>query len=215
MHRILRIAGSVFLSLAMLAAADRRWVLEQSTLTYHVSHPLHQTEGVSHAAKGKGICNAGECNFLIAALVKSFDSRDSNRDLHLLQAARGAQFPMVSVRTRLPETSLVLPTIVADLEIQFAGQTSRSGWRRSLKEMRLKFPERFRPRCRISRSTHPRCSPFLSGTRCACRNDMASAVGHGGGLTAARDHSKTPAGPSSPLSSPHRGQVFFSDPRSI
>jgi hypothetical protein len=88
-----------------------------------VSHPLHQTEGVSHAAKGKGICNAGECNFLIAAPVKSFDSRDSNRDLHLLQAARGAQFPMVSVRTRLPETSLVLPTIVADLEIQFAGQT--------------------------------------------------------------------------------------------
>jgi hypothetical protein len=123
MHRILRIAGSVFLSLAMLAAADRRWVLEQSTLTYHVSHPLHQTEGVSHAAKGKGICNAGECNFLIAALVKSFDSRDSNRDLHMLQAARGAQFPMISVRTRLPETSLVLPTIVADLEIQFAGQT--------------------------------------------------------------------------------------------
>src|ERR1700686_4070479 len=40
---------------AALAQADRQWVLEQSTLTYHVSHPLHQTDGVSHAARGKGI----------------------------------------------------------------------------------------------------------------------------------------------------------------
>jgi hypothetical protein len=35
-------------------AADSQWVLKQSTLTYHVSHPLHESEGVSHAARGKG-----------------------------------------------------------------------------------------------------------------------------------------------------------------
>jgi hypothetical protein len=34
--------------------------------------------------------------------VKSFDSGDSNRDLHMLQATRGAQFPLVTVRT--PDT---------------------------------------------------------------------------------------------------------------
>jgi hypothetical protein len=112
------------LGLPQLAqAADSQWVLEQSTLTYHVSHPLHQTEGVSHAARGKGICHDGQCDFLIAVPVKSFDSGDSNRDLHMLQVTRGAQFPMVTVRTRLPEADSTSATIHADLEIQFAGQT--------------------------------------------------------------------------------------------
>ncbi len=110
---------------AALAQADRQWVLEQSTLTYHVSHPLHQTDGVSHAARGKGVCHAGQCDLLIAVPVKSFDSGDSNRDLHMLQATRGAQFPMVTVRTRLPEAVSASATIHADLEIQFAGQTAQ------------------------------------------------------------------------------------------
>src|SRR5208283_6131225 len=113
------------LALQTLAIADGRWVLEQCTLTYHVSHPLHQTDGVSHAARGKGACHAGECDFLIAVPVKSFDSGDSNRDLHMLQVTRGGQFPMVSVRTRLPEEASGSTTIHADLEIQFAGQTAK------------------------------------------------------------------------------------------
>jgi len=108
-----------------LAQTESQWALEQSTLTYHVSHPLHQTEGVSHAARGKGVCHAGQCDFLIAVPVKSFDSGDSNRDLHMLQVTRGGQFPMVSVRTRLPEEASGSTTIHADLEIQFAGQTAK------------------------------------------------------------------------------------------
>jgi len=106
-----------------LAAPDTQWILEQSTLSYHVSHPLHNTDGVSHMAKGKGVCHAGQCDFLIAVPVKSFDSGDSNRDLHMLQVTRGGQFPLISVRTRLPETASASATIHADLEIQFAGQT--------------------------------------------------------------------------------------------
>lgn len=105
------------------AAVDTTWVLDQSTLTYHVSHPLHQVEGVSHAARGKGICHAGVCDFLIAAPVKSFDSGDSNRDLHMLQVTRGAEFPMITVRTTLPDTAGAASTVHADVEIQFAGQT--------------------------------------------------------------------------------------------
>jgi hypothetical protein len=114
----------VFLALPRFAtAADSQWVLEQSTLSYHVSHPLHQTDGVSHAARGKGVCHDQECDFLIAVPVKSFDSGDSNRDLHMLQVTRGAQFPLVTVRTRLPEADSTSASIHADLEIQFAGQT--------------------------------------------------------------------------------------------
>jgi hypothetical protein len=123
MHRKLLLALFV-LATCEPALADSQWILEKSTLAYHVSHPLHQTEGVSHAARGKGVCHEGECDFLIAVPVKSFDSGDSNRDLHMIQATRGAQFPMVTVRTRLPEDAAQTATIHADLEIQFAGQTA-------------------------------------------------------------------------------------------
>ena len=117
--------ASCLLAIPGFALAQSQWVLEQSTLTYHVSHPLHQTEGVSHAARGKGDCHEGQCDFLIAVPVKSFDSGDSNRDIHMVQATRGAQFPMVTVRTRLPESESGSATINADLEVQFAGQTAQ------------------------------------------------------------------------------------------
>ena len=114
----------VLLAASNLFAADHQWVLKQSTLTYHVSHPLHQTDGVSHAARGKGICHEGQCDFLIAVPVKTFDSGDSNRDLHMIQVTRGAEFPMVTVRTRLPEAASTATTVKTDLEVQFAGQTA-------------------------------------------------------------------------------------------
>jgi hypothetical protein len=116
--------AGLLLALPNLAPADSTWVLEKSTLTYHISHPLHQVDGVSHEARGKGVCHEGVCEFLIAAPVKSFDSGDSNRDLHMLQVTRGGQFPIISVRTRLPEEASQSTTIHADLEIQFAGQTA-------------------------------------------------------------------------------------------
>jgi hypothetical protein len=112
------------LPLPSLFAADHQWVLNQSTLTYHVSHPLHTSEGVSHAARGKGICHDGQCEFLIAVPVKTFDSGDSNRDLHMIQVTRGAEYPMVTVRTRLPESDASATQIKADLDIEFAGQTA-------------------------------------------------------------------------------------------
>ena len=118
--------GNLLLALCLLtplSGADTQWILDKATLTYHVSHPLHDTNAVSTAARGKGVCHAGQCDFLVAAPVKSFDSGDSNRDLHMLQATRGAQFPMVTVRFRLPDEALSAPAIHADLEVQFAGQT--------------------------------------------------------------------------------------------
>ena len=104
--------------------SDKVYVLQQSALTYHMSHPMHEVDGTSHAAKGKGICRAGQCDFLIAAPVNSFASGDTNRDLHMLEATRGAQFPMVEVRTRFPEQETSGSNIYVDLEIQFAGQTA-------------------------------------------------------------------------------------------
>ena len=159
------------------AQTDQQWILQQSTLTYHVSHPLHTSEGVSHAAKGKGVCHEGQCDFLIAVPVKSFDSGDSNRDLHMLQAVRGAEFPLVTVRTRLPENTSLSATIQADLEIQFAGQTAE------FKQVPLQLskdatisalPGRSRPHSRISRLVLHRSWPFPSERDTGrSRNDLA------------------------------------------
>jgi hypothetical protein len=117
--------GFLLFAAPAFAQADQQWILQQNTLTYHVSHPLHQSEGVSHEARGKGVCHQGQCDFLIAVPVKSFNSGDSNRDLHMLQVVRGAEFPLVTVRTRLPEDAASSATVLADLEIQFAGQTAQ------------------------------------------------------------------------------------------
>ena len=118
------VAAFLLLAPAALFGADSQWALGPSTLSYLVSHPLHESVGVSHEARGKGVCHAGQCDLLIAAPVKSFDSKDSNRDLHMLQVTRGGQFPMVTVRVLLPEADLTSATIHCDLEIQFAGQTA-------------------------------------------------------------------------------------------
>ena len=123
MHKKSVVAALSVLAFSLLASADSQWMLQQSTISYSASHPLHHFQGVSHAARGKGVCQAGECQFLIAAPVKSFDSGDSNRDLHMLQATRGGQYPMVMVRTQLPEADIKPGTIHADLQVQFSGQT--------------------------------------------------------------------------------------------
>ncbi len=112
----------LLLTFPLLARADSQWVLTKSTLSYHVSHPLHEMNGVSHDAKGKGVCQSGSCNFLVAVPVKSFDSGDSNRDLHMLQVTRGAQYPMITVRFDLPQSEIDDATIRCSLDIQFAGQ---------------------------------------------------------------------------------------------
>lgn len=104
------------------AQQDQQWIADQSTLSYQVTHPLHRVEGVSHQARGKGICHAGQCEFLIAVPVKSFDSGDSNRDLHMIEAVRGAEFPMIVVHARFPQTEIDQPYIHANLEVEFAGQ---------------------------------------------------------------------------------------------
>lgn len=85
--------------------------------------PKRVEDGERKVSKGKGICSGGTCQFLIAVPVKTFDSGDSNRDLHMLPVTRGAQYPMVSVRTQIPESAITTGTVRADLSIEFAGQT--------------------------------------------------------------------------------------------
>ncbi|MGH9591432.1 MAG: hypothetical protein ACRD25_13630 [Terracidiphilus sp.] len=123
MFKTLAAAAFLFTAFPAFGQKASQWMLLQSTLTYQVSSPVHHVNGVSHGARGKGVCRDGHCNFLVAAPIKSFDSGDSNRDLHMLEATRGAQNPMVVVRAEFPMAELQESTMYADLDVQFAGQT--------------------------------------------------------------------------------------------
>ncbi len=128
MNTPMSLVSALFLAfLPVLPAATQSspsgWALAQGTLTYHVSDALHAVSGVSTAARGKGLCGSGECNFLVAAPVQSFQSGDTNRDLHMIQAVHGAQNSMVVVRTELPESKIHPGSLRADIQVQFGGQT--------------------------------------------------------------------------------------------
>ncbi len=103
-------------------AAAETWTVAASTLTYTLSHPLHGAKGTSHDSRGKAVCRDGGCSFLAAAPVNSFLSGDRNRDLHMIEVVKGAEFPMVTVSGELPGPST--GTFSADIEVQFAGQTA-------------------------------------------------------------------------------------------
>lgn len=117
-------AAFLFMQTPVPARADSQWIADQSTLTYRVTHPMHTVEGTSHEARGKGICSGGQCQFLIAVPVKSFGTGDSNRDLHMVEAVRGAEFPMIVVHAKFSGAEVHQQWIHADLEVQFAGQTA-------------------------------------------------------------------------------------------
>lgn len=101
------------------------WNLKKSEISYVVTHPLHVVHGKSLSAKGKGVCYGGRGDFLVAVPVKSFDSGDQNRDLHMLEVTRAGDHPMIEVRVKIAEfNSASKPKrIVADLKVQFAGRT--------------------------------------------------------------------------------------------
>lgn len=115
----------VLLALSPVSALDKSlqgaWNLHESTLAYTVEHPFKKATGTSRAAKGKVRCSARDCEALIAVAVNTFDSGDSNRDLHMLEATRGASYPLITVRTRFA-TPVAEGDFRANLQIEFAGK---------------------------------------------------------------------------------------------
>lgn len=98
------------------------WELKEATISYTVDHPLKTATGTSRAARGKVRCSARACEALIAVEVNTFDSGDSNRDLHMIETTRGAAFPLITVRTEFALPPGNPSDLNANLQIEFAGQ---------------------------------------------------------------------------------------------
>lgn len=70
-----------------------------TNLTYHMSHPMHEWDGISNDVDG--VVQFDAQNGLIqkvamVAKVSSFDSKNSNRDSHLLEITEAIKYPSVS-----------------------------------------------------------------------------------------------------------------------
>lgn len=115
-------------ALGFPAGSKANWKLEKSEITYTVTHPLHVVHGTSLLARGEGICYpAGTCKFLVAVPVRSFDSGDNNRDLHMQEVTRAGLYPLIKVNVEIAKmTDKKAPQkLIANVDIEFAGQKAR------------------------------------------------------------------------------------------
>ena len=84
--------------LAATGAAPRALTLDPaaSTVRFHVSHKLHEVDGVSRMAEGKAILEPdGTVRTMVRIPVQSFDSGDANRDSHMLETLQAGRHPYV------------------------------------------------------------------------------------------------------------------------
>jgi hypothetical protein len=115
-------------ALGFPAGSKTNWKLETSELTYTVTHPLHVVHGTSLSARGEGIgYSDGIYKFLVAVPVKSFDSGDNNRDLHMQEVTHAGLYPLIKVNVEISKmTDKKAPQkLTADVDIEFAGQKAR------------------------------------------------------------------------------------------
>lgn len=113
--------SSLFLSASLLHAETLKgaYDLKSSKVEYVVKYLIKKADGASTKTKGKGECNDKGCDFLVAAPVKSFESKDSNRDFNMLKATKAEKNPMVIARIKAPAE--LGPEYKGDVEIEFAG----------------------------------------------------------------------------------------------
>jgi hypothetical protein len=94
--------------------------LKKSSVKYLVSYLIKKAESESIESKGKGECKDSSCEFLVAAPVKSFVSKDSGRDLNMLNVVKADKFPLAVVHIKT-KGDIASGKLVADLEVDFVG----------------------------------------------------------------------------------------------
>jgi polyisoprenoid-binding protein YceI len=91
---------AALLSLAGAPGAEAKTyaaIKGESTLSYHLAHPLHEFSGVSRDIECVVELSADTLSSVIrvSAAVSSFDSRNSSRDSHAMEAVQSRKFPRV------------------------------------------------------------------------------------------------------------------------
>lgn len=96
-----------------------KYELTSSQISYLVTYLIKKADGTSTLSKGKGECHE-KCEFLVAVPVKSFVSRDSNRDANMLLVTKAESYPLAIAR--IVSTGEVKDSsLICDMEIEFGG----------------------------------------------------------------------------------------------
>ena len=121
------VVRNVFLILlATAVAASRDGLAAQlsgtGTVEYRLVHKFHKVVGVSKSMQIRGTVDASGLKVMARAMVSSFDSNNTNRDEHMMEAVEGAKYPWVSVRAalagfKLPTSGTVTVTVQAAVEL--------------------------------------------------------------------------------------------------
>lgn len=96
--RLLAIAALTLLGVSVQAQGQLRADRAKSTITYFMKHALHAWTGVSREVNCIAETDANGVVTKVAATakVKSFDSRNSNRDAHMLEVTDALTHPNIS-----------------------------------------------------------------------------------------------------------------------
>ncbi len=118
--KIILIALTILSTSVQAEVLSGNYELKKSKVDYLVTYLIKKAPAESVESKGKGECKDAACEFLIAAPVKSFVSKDSNRDLNMLGVVKGDKFPLVAVHVK-SKSDISSGKLIADLEVDFAG----------------------------------------------------------------------------------------------
>ncbi|MCB0377229.1 MAG: YceI family protein [Bdellovibrionales bacterium] len=110
---------SLFLFLC-LPVWSSQYALEKSHINYTVKYTFKTVHAKTEKARGKGVCEKGSCQFLVAVPVKEFNSGDSSRDVRTLEVTKAALHPLVKFNVTVPEGNLK-SDFKSDVEVELAG----------------------------------------------------------------------------------------------
>lgn len=113
----------LFLSLLVgLTVQAKEWNLMSSKAEFLAKHLAHNTHGETKNAKGKLKCQT-ECDALIAIAVNTFETGNTNRNLHMMKVVKAGDHPYVTLRLKGPASPMMWNKNNLKAEIEFAGVT--------------------------------------------------------------------------------------------
>jgi len=95
-----------------------------SSITYSMKHPLHQWDGVSREVNSILVTNPEKSALVqvaVRAKLATFDSKNANRDSHMIEVAEGLKYPDVTFTSS--DISLSEPQFTAKGTMVFHGVT--------------------------------------------------------------------------------------------
>jgi hypothetical protein len=112
-------------TIARPVAAQTNQLVGNGSVEYRLLHKFHTISATSHAMAVRGTVDASGLKVMARAQVGTFDSGNSNRDAHMMEAVEGEKYPWAVVRAALP--GFKLPTTPATTKISVQASVELHG----------------------------------------------------------------------------------------